>query len=136
MQLQSGLSERLGGSFAGPLSPRKLPTRLGNTPHRTNAVLAPSEVSREKRTTPKLGQSRGLAGALLSALRLWERQDQQKPKPEELVVEAAQRDPLSNDVSYNLSLVCSGQSVALFNALSTQVLKAQLITMLLCPSRM
>lgn len=90
-----GLSGRL-SPFAGPASPRKLPTRLTGTKQRPSAVLAPAEVNthRQKNKDSRShhpGQSRGLAGVLLSALRVWERQDQHKTTTEDLLVEAAVR---------------------------------------------
>ena len=97
MQPQSGigLSGRL-TPVVGSASPRKLPTRVNGTKQRTAAVLAPAEVNthrqKNKDSRPHHpGQSRGLAGVLLSALRVWERQDQQKSATEDLLAQAAAR---------------------------------------------
>lgn len=94
-QSGAGLSGRL-PPFVGPVSPRKVPTRLTGTKQRPSAVLAPAEVNthRHKNKDSRShhpGQSRGLAGVLLSALRVWERQDVQKTTTEDLLAEAAVR---------------------------------------------
>jgi endonuclease I len=83
--------------LTGRLSLRKLPIRLGSTKHRVSAMLVPADVapqrgkSKESTRSHQPGQSRGLAGVLLSALRVWERQEQQKIPAEELLTQAAVR---------------------------------------------
>lgn len=94
---QTGLLSSRHVPLKGRLSRTKLPIRLAGNRQRVNAVLVPADVGthtrgkiRESRSHQP-GQSRGLAGVLLSALRLWERQEQQKLPEEELLTQAAVR---------------------------------------------
>jgi len=94
---QIGLSSGRPLPLTGRLSRRKLPIRLGNMKQRVAAVLVPADVATQVRGKNKEsrshqpGQSRGLAGVLLSAMRIWERQEQQKIPTEELLAQAAVR---------------------------------------------
>lgn len=88
--------------LTGLLSHRKLPVRLAGTKHQVRSVLVPADtathVSRKnKDSRPQPGQSRGLAGVLLSAIRVWERQEQQKIPAEELLAQAAVRSEQVSD---------------------------------------
>lgn len=84
------------GANALSLSPIKPRTNLGLADRhaRPSAVLAPAEVTKFPRKEPKAhnpGQSRGLAGALLSAVKLWERQGKEGATLDETVKETAER---------------------------------------------
>ena len=76
--------------IAGRLSQRKLPIRLAGTKQRVSAVLADA-ATRAKNNKSSPGNSHGLAGALLAAMRVWERREQQK-LPEELLTHASVRE--------------------------------------------
>lgn len=94
---QIGLSSGRPFPLTGRLSRRKLPLRLGGMKQRVSAVLVPADIATQLRGKNKdsrshqPGQSRGLAGVLLSAMRVWERQEQQKISTEELLAQAAVR---------------------------------------------
>ena len=75
--------------IGGRLSHRKLPIRLAGTKQRVSAVLADAAIRAKIKSSP--GNSHGLAGALLAAMRVWERREQQK-LPEELLTHASVRE--------------------------------------------